>query len=114
MNQLAFNIGDAFNSPFGKNVCFHSVCKTTTLGDLVSLIIKSSLTIAGLLVLFLFIFAGFSIMMGAGSDNPEQSAKGKKAATSAVIGFVIIITAYLIIRIIEVMTGSNFITQPGI
>ena len=108
MNQLVFNIGDAFNSPFGKTT------GGNTLGDLVSLIIKSSLTIAGLLVLFLFIFAGFSIMMGAGSDNPEQSAKGKKAATSAVIGFVIIITAYLIIRIIEVMTGSNFITQPGI
>lgn len=53
-------------------------------------------------------------MMGAGNDNPEQAAKGKKAVTSAVIGVIIIITAYLIIRIIEVMTGSNFITQPGI
>ena len=97
-------IGTEFGSPFGTG---------KTLGDLVSLVLTSSLTIAGVIVLFLFIFAGFSIIVGAGRDNPEQAAKGKQAATAAVIGFVVIFAAYWIIQLIEAITGQTFITAPG-
>ena len=106
MNKLAtVFIGTNFDSPFGQ---------TKSLGDLVSLILEGSFAIAGVLLLFLIIFAGFSMIAGAGSNNPEQSAKGKKAATAAVIGFAIVFGAYLIIQLIELLLGSNPITQPGI
>lgn len=105
MNRVALDIGGAFGSPFGQ---------TKTLGDLVSTILTVSLTTAGILVLFLLIFAGFSMIVGAGSDNPEQAAKGKQAATAALIGFIIIFVSYWIIKMIETITGLNFITLPGL
>jgi hypothetical protein len=52
--------------------------------------------------------------MGAGKNDPEQAAKGKKAATTALIGFIIVFAAYWIVRIIELIFGVPFITQPGV
>ena len=104
MNKLAeVPIGPVFDSSFGPG--------KNTIGDLVSILLQASLVIAGVIMLFLFIIGGFGIIMGAGNNNPEQSAKGQKALTSAVIGFVIVFTAYWVIRVIEIITGFNFITN---
>lgn len=105
MDKLAVSIGEEFGSPIGQ---------TITLGNLVSIVISASFVIAGIILLFFLVIGGISIIAGAGNDNPEQMEKGKKAATSAVIGFIIVFVAYWIIRIIEAMTGVNFITAPGI
>lgn len=104
MNYLAqIDIGKEFNSPFG-------VAGGKTLGDLISLILKAAFAISGVLILFLIVFAGFTIIASAGSNNPEGAKKGKDAATAAALGFVIIFVAYWIIRIIELITGQRFIT----
>ncbi len=102
---MGYNIGDIFGSPFG-------VDGGVNLSDLVSWIINISYMIAGFLILFLFLIGGFYIIMGAGQDNPESSAKGKKAMTAAGAGFLIVFTAYWVIRIIEIITGNNFVTNP--
>jgi hypothetical protein len=103
MNKLAaVDIEQVFDSSFDTG--------GNTIGDLVALLVQASFVIAGVLILFLFIFGGFGIIMGAGNDNPEQAAKGKKALTSALIGFFIIFTAYWVIRIIEIIVGVNFVT----
>lgn len=104
-NQISVNIGSEFGSPLGQS---------KTLGDIVSLLLNASFAIGGLIVLFLFILAGYSFIAGAGSNDPQSIEKGKKAATSAIIGFIIILSAYWIIRVIEIITGSNFVTNPGI
>lgn len=101
MGKLSANIGEVFKSPFGVQY---------TLGDLVSLILRLAFVISGLLILIIFIVAGYNIMMGAGQNNPEQAAKGKQAATAAALGFVIIFIAYWIVRLIEEITGTKFIT----
>lgn len=80
------------------------------MGDLISLILKAAFAISGVLILFLIVFAGFTIIASAGSNNPEGAKKGKDAATAAALGFVIIFVAYWIIRIIELITGQRFIT----
>ena|SRR3972149_8906316 len=98
------NISDGFNSPFGKD---------RTIGDLVSLFLNGAFVLAGILVLVLFLVGGFSIIAGAGKSEPEAAQKGKNAISAAILGFVVIFAAYWIVRVIEVMTGSNFITQPG-
>lgn len=97
------DISKEFNSPFGR---------TKTIGDLVSLFLNGALVIAGIFVLVLFLIGGFSIITGAGGDNPETAQKGRNAITAAVIGFVVIFGAYWVIRIIEAITGTPFITQP--
>ena len=104
-NSLDVNIAEQFNSPFGGS-------GGKTIGDLVSLFLKAAFVIAGILILVLFLVGGFSIIAGAGRDNPEAAEKGKSAITSAVIGFVVIFAAYWIIKIIEVITGTPFITEP--
>jgi len=107
MNLLAaigIPIGETFKSPFGQ---------TQSIGDLVSILLRGSMTVAGIIILFFIVFGGISMIAGAGSDNPDQAAKGKQALTAAAIGFVVVFVAYWIIRIIEVIAGKPFITAPG-
>lgn len=105
MERLAVSIKDKFASPWGKE---------KELGELISIIVTAAIVIAGIIVLFMFVLGGISIISGAGQENPEKVAKGRQALTSAVIGFVIIFSAYWIIRVIELITEYNFITAPGI
>jgi hypothetical protein len=104
-NLIPINIGEVFGSPIGQ---------TKGIGSLVSLFLNASFAIAGVIILFLFVLSGISLISGAGSSDPQKIEKGKKAITSAIIGFIIILAAYWVIRIIEIITGSNFITQPQI
>lgn len=101
MNKIAqVPIGPQFDSPFGQGA---------TLGTLVTLIISNAYVVASVILLFLLIFGGISIMMGAGQNNPEQAARGRKAATSAVIGYLIIFASYWIIQIVEKITGFSIL-----
>lgn len=97
-------IGEKFGSPFGQS---------KGLADLVSVVLSNVLVIAGIILLFFFIFGGISMIAGAGRDNPEQAAKGKQATTAALVGFIIIFAAYWIIQIIEKITGLD-ILNPGL
>ena len=106
MNTLAqINIGEQFRSPFGQ---------TQTIGDLISVVLQAAFALAGVIFIFLLVFGGISMIAGAGNQNPEQTAKGRQAVTSAVIGFVVVFAAYWIVRLIEEILGVRFITEPGI
>lgn len=107
MNYLAqVNIGDAYGSPFdGTN---------TGLGDLATLFLSTAIVIAGVVLLFLIVGAGFKIVSSAGNNDPKSAGQGKQALTYALIGFFIIFGAYWIIRILEEMVGVTFFTNPGI
>lgn len=87
----------------------HFLTRLTGVGQLVSIILSNAMVVAGIIMLFLLIFGGISMIAGAGRDNPEQAAKGKQAATAALIGFIIIFAAYWIIQIIEKLTGLNIL-----
>ena len=80
--------------------------------DLVSVILSNALVVSGLIILFMFIFAGISIILGAGSGDTQAAARGKQTATAAVIGFLIIFGAYWIIQIVEKITGLKILNPP--
>jgi hypothetical protein len=101
VNKLAVNISDVF---FGKNSSA-PLTKLEDIGSLVSIIVNAAFVLAGVILLFFFIFGGISIIAGAGKDNPEQAAKGKQAISSAVLGFIVVFAAYWIVQLIEVVTG---------
>jgi len=89
-------------------------------GDISSLfnvLLPNILVIAGIIVLVLFIVGGFSYMMGGSGGDPQKAEKGKQAITAAVTGLFLIICAYFIMRIIEYITGINFLdphpAHPG-
>lgn len=101
MNNLAqVDIGSSFGGFQG------------TTSDLITLFVRGSLVIAGVTILFLVLLGGFKIIQGAGSNNPQQAAQGKQALTYAVAGFVVIVLAFLIILILEAITGKTFVTNP--
>jgi hypothetical protein len=83
----------------------------TDIGQLVSIIVSNAMILAGIILLFLIIAGGIGMIAGAGSNNPEQLEKGKKAITAAVIGFVIVFTAYWIVQLISKLTGVNILGQ---
>jgi hypothetical protein len=99
--QAPVDIGAQFKSPFGT---------TSTLANLVSLVVRLGFVISGVLILFFIVFAGFNIIAGAGQNNPEAAKKGQQAASSAVIGFVVVFVAYWIVRLIELITGAHLIS----
>jgi hypothetical protein len=105
MKKLAaVDIGTSFGSPFGQSL---------GVGNLVSIILSNAVVLAGVIMLFLMLIGGFGIIMGAGQDNPETAAKGRKAVTAAVIGFIIIFASYWIIKIVETITAVK-ILKPGL
>ena len=100
MNKLsAVDIGGQF---FGAGRKYTSL---SDVGSITSLIVRGSIAVAGIILLFYFIFGGISIIAGAGNDNPQQIEKGKQAATSALIGFIVVFAAYWIVKLIEQVTG---------
>ncbi|MBP9817817.1 hypothetical protein KBC75_03645 [Candidatus Shapirobacteria bacterium] len=76
---------------------------------LIGSLLKNSLTIAGVLLLCLLIFGGFSFIMSAGQNDPKKTAMAQAMITDAVIGFLVVILAYFIVQIVEVVTGVNIL-----
>ena len=79
------------------------------IGKLTSNIVVAAISLSGIILLFLLIGGGIGIIAGSGSDNPEAVAKGKQAVTSALIGFIIVISAYWIVKLIEMIIGVSII-----
>jgi len=95
MNKIAqVPIGDTF---FGKTG--HFLADLPGLGQLVSLIANNAIVVAGVIFLFLIIFAGFQ-MITAGGDS-QKFQQGQNIITAGFIGFIIVLAAFLIVRFIE-------------
>lgn len=82
-----------------------SVNAYQTPGGFVNLIVSNLFVLAGIFIFIAFIVAGFKFISGskAGVDD------SKKIATTAVTGFIIMFSAYWIVKIIELITGANII-----
>lgn len=77
--------------------------KYKTPADFVNLIVGNIFIVAGLVIFFLIIGAGLSFL----KDSSGSKEEAKNLATGAVIGFVIMFSAYWIIQIIEAVTGTT-------
>lgn len=81
-----------------------------SISTLVNILLKNSLAIAGVICLVLLILGGFSFIVSAGGDAKAKE-KGKNTITSALTGLVLIIAAYWIIQIIEIITGIKILNS---
>ena len=104
MKKIAVEIGRSFFGTSG-----HFLSNIGDVGKLVSIIVSNAIIVAGIIMLFLILLGGISMIGGAGANNPQKVAQGKQTATIAVIGFIIVFAAYWIIQIIQKITGLQIV-----
>lgn len=109
MNRLLaqVNIGDKVS--LGENA--GSLSKYTSVSPFISSLLKNSLVIAGIIFLCLLVFGGITFIASAGSGDTKKSSQAQSAITSAIIGFIIIFSAFFIIQIIQVLTGVQILNS---
>ncbi|TSC87666.1 MAG: Uncharacterized protein G01um10145_969 [Microgenomates group bacterium Gr01-1014_5] len=78
-------------------------------GSLVSVILSNVYILAGVVLLILFLWAGFKMIQSAGTRDAQKAAEAKNTLTYAVIGFLIIFASYWIIQIVEAITGLTIL-----
>lgn len=78
-----------------------------SLGQYLTPLVAFSVVLAGLIAFLLFIGGG--VMMIAGAGNPQRQERGKAAITAGVIGLALVVTAYWIVQIVQVLTGLNLL-----
>lgn len=76
------------------------------LGSLINVIVPNLFLLAGVIFLFLLILGGFSIISSGSSKGVEE---GQKKITTAIIGFLIMFSAFWIVQIVELITGIEII-----
>jgi len=72
----------------------------------VNLIVRNIFVIAGILLFFLIIYAGFLFITG----NVKGKEKAKEVLEAALIGFLVMFGAFWILQIIKVVTGTDIWT----
>lgn len=85
----------------------HPLNQLTGPSALISILLSNSIVIAGVILLFIFIFAGYSYI-GAGG-NPQKVQAATKYLTYGVAGFLLVFATFFIIRIIESITGVSIL-----
>jgi len=95
-------IGETF---FGRTG--HFLSSLPGLGQLISLIASNAISVAAFVLILLFIIAGFIMISGAG--DPQKLEQGKNIITFGIIGFVVVLAAFLIVRFIESSLGVTIL-----
>lgn len=80
----------------------------TTPSTLINLILRNVYALVGLILIAMLIYGGFIIISSAGED-PKKQAQGQQLITQALIGFLIVIASYLIVKLIETLTGFSIL-----
>lgn len=78
-------------------------------GSLINNLLPNIYIAGGLVIFFMIIFGGFTIIANAG--NPDKIKEGGKTITSAIIGLLVLFGSYWIIQIIQVVTGVNILSD---
>ena len=96
----------------GKNIAdyFSPAQSFPTLGDLINVVLRNILTVAGIIAFVIVVIAGFNVISHAGSGDAQQLEKDQKAFTGAIVGLVIIFGAFFIIQILSTILGYNILS----
>lgn len=76
---------------------------------LINLLAQNIFAIAGVVLFFMLLLAGFKFVAG-GKKGAEDA---KSILTTAIIGFIIMFTAYWIVVLVEIITGINIPVGPA-
>jgi hypothetical protein len=75
-----------------------------TLGEIISRIVNFFLIpISSVILLLVFIWAGYDFMTSEG--NPEKIKSAQAKITTGIIGMVLLVLAFLIVKVVELILG---------
>ncbi len=74
-----------------------------SLGDLVNRIMTFIIPFAGIILFFVLLWGGYDLMMSQGV--PEKIKAGQGKITAGIIGFILLISSYLLVKLISVIFG---------
>lgn len=74
-----------------------------TIGDIINNVVPFVISIAGILLFFILMWGGYDYIMSQGTPEKLKTANAK--ITAAIVGFVLLILAFLITRIISYVFG---------
>jgi len=74
-----------------------------TLGGIVSLLVQVSIGIAATILFLIFIWAGYELVTSRG--EPQKIAAARNKITYGIVGFILLVASFLIIRIISQVFG---------
>ena len=77
----------------------------TGIGALATFVVQAGLVIAGVILLFYFILGGLGMVSGAGKNDPKQMEQAKATLTTGVIGFIVVLLAWWIVKFILQLLG---------
>lgn len=82
-----------------------------TVGTFINVLVKNSLTLAGIIFLILLLVGGLTFIINAGNGDAKKAAQGQQTLTTALIGFLVVFLSFFIVQIIEVITGVNILNS---
>ena len=74
-----------------------------TIGDLVNRVVQFLIPLASIILLLVFISGGYDFMMSQG--NPEKVKSAQAKLTTGVIGLVLLLLSFIIVRVISQIFG---------
>lgn len=77
----------------------------TNLADVINRVIDFLIPIGGIILLFVMIWGGYDYLMSAGQPEKLKNAKGK--ITTGIIGFVLLVFSYIIVKLIAKIFGLD-------
>lgn len=86
---FAMNIADPNSNP---------LAKIASLSTILNVVIPLLMTIAGLVFLFMLISGGFKYITS--GDSPEQVKKAQSTFVTAVIGLLIVVSSFIIVKLL--------------
>lgn len=99
MNRVGVDIGQYAPAGFQK------------WGEVVTVIVKNAVVLAGVISFILLILGGLGVIVGAGSGDTKKLEQSKKAVTGAVMGLLIVVLSVLIVQVIATITGADILEQ---
>lgn len=82
-------------------------------GSLITGLLPNVIILAGAVLLFVIALAGYSYIEGSGKQlSPAEMSRRNNILTAALVGFLLVVSAYFILRIVGIVTGINFTNPP--
>lgn len=99
---IAFDIDVAFFGSAG-----HFLTQLTDVGTLASILLNNAIMVAGIVLIFLIVIAG--IQMISASGDPQKAARARQILTAGILGFILVVVAYFIVRLVQVSFNVNIL-----